>query len=588
MTTDSLSFCARSFRRFSLPLLLACSITIGIAETIAGYFFSYQQQLVDPDSYMRLVRIRDGLHTGWLTHIIAADNAGLGTVIYWSHLIDAVVLILRIPLLLVSDDQTSLIIAAGMTGPIIAAFLSCILIWAWIPFLHGRWLWTAPLLALVSPMIFDYGMFGNVHHHLPLVLMAVLAAVCAGRAILGHSRAGLWCGLCSAIGIWISPEVLPYMLMAMGAIGVAWCLRPAAVASAVTSCGTTFGAATTVAMLIDPPFGGWLSPEIDCISIVYVVLAVLICGASWLLIFLQRYVTSTWSRSFSCALICMAVVGLWLSFYPSLTQGLAGLMSSSDAQVFFGVISEMQPIGVDPHGISLVMTGMLAVGSALCFWSRTRNILWAYAAACGVGVVTLAVLHIRFVAYSEAVGALMIPAAMEFASSPRRSSSWQVVLRVTMLAAFLVGPFLPTLAFHEDGELAEGTNLAANCHVKDILPALFQEKNAIVLTEISDTPEILWRTPVRTVGSLYHRSVGAFIRASYAWRTGPSDCVPEAVIATGATHILASESGGRPALVSDLPPTTLQDRLMRHEVPPWLHEVAHGGGYYLYRIDNDA
>ena len=157
-----------------------------------------------------------------------------------------------------------------------------------------------------------------------------------------------------------------------------------------------------------------------------------------------------------------------------------------------------------------------------------------------------------------------------------------------MLAAFLLGPFLSTLAFHDDGEPAERTNLAANCHIKDILPALFEEKNAIVLTEISDTPEILWRTPVHTVGSLYHRSVGAFIRAKNAWRTGPSGSVPEAVVTTGATHILACESGGRSALVSDLPPTTLQDRLMRHEVPPWLHEIAHGGGYYLYKIDKDA
>jgi len=38
-------------------------------------------------------------------------------------------------------------------------------------------------------------------------------------------------------------------------------------------------------------------------------------------------------------------------------------------------------------------------------------------------------------------------------------------------------------------------------------------------------------------------------------------------------------------LVAGLPPITLQDRLMRHDVPRWLHEVAHAGGYRLYQID---
>jgi hypothetical protein len=414
--------------------VLACSTIFAIAETIAGYYFSYRHDFVDPDSYMRLVRIRDGLHTDWFTHIVTADNGGLGTVIYWSHLIDAVVLVLRMPLLLVVDDQTALRVAAGVTGPIIASLLAVALMWAWSPFFHSRWLWTAPLVALLSPAIFVYGMFGNVHHHLPLVLIVVLAAACAGRAILGHSRAGLWCGVWSAVGIWLSPEVLPYVLMAMGAIGVAWCVRPVAVAGALTSCGTAFGAATTVAMLVDPPYGGWWSPEIDCISVVYVVLAVLICGASWLLILLQDHTRSVSGRSLYCVLICMLVIGLWLSLYPSLTRGLSGLMSSSDAKVFFSAISEMQPTGINSHGVSLVMTGMLAVVSTLAFWLHTRNILWAYAAGSGVVVVVLAVLRIRFVAYSEAIGALIIPAALEFASLSRQSVLQPAVLRVLVLA----------------------------------------------------------------------------------------------------------------------------------------------------------
>jgi hypothetical protein len=127
----------------------------------------------------------------------------------------------------------------------------------------------------------------------------------------------------------------------------------------------------------------------------------------------------------------------------------------------------------------------------------------------------------------------------------------------------------------------------AECHVRDIVPVLLDKKNAIVLTVISDTPEILWRTPVRTVGSLYHRSIVAFLHARDAWRSAPSDTVPQAVLATGATHVLACDLSER-VMVADLPPTTLEDRLSHHDVPPWLHEVGRAGGYRLYAIDRGS
>ena len=73
--------------------------------------------------------------------------------------------------------------------------------------------------------------------------------------------------------------------------------------------------------------------------------------------------------------------------------------------------------------------------------------------------------------------------------------------------------------------------------------------------------------------------------ARNAWRSGPSQTAPGAVLATGAAYILACDTHGRPAFVADLAPSTLQDRLDRHDVPVWLHEVAHAGRYHLYSID---
>ena len=199
--------------------MLVAAIVVGLAETILGYHLIHQHGLIDGDNYMRLVRIRDGLRSGWFTHVVAADNAGAGTVVYWSHAIDAVVLALRAPLLLVLDDQTALFVAGAVAAPLFAALLAAVLVWAPAPLVQRRWLWTAPAMMLFSPVLRTFGTLGNIHHHLPLALMAVLAAACAGRAAAGRRVAGGWCGVCAAIAIWISPEALPYVLMAMGAIG---------------------------------------------------------------------------------------------------------------------------------------------------------------------------------------------------------------------------------------------------------------------------------------------------------------------------------------------------------------------------------
>jgi hypothetical protein len=185
------------------------------------------------------------------------------------------------------------------------------------------------------------------------------------------------------------------------------------------------------------------------------------------------------------------------------------------------------------------MTGTLGVLVVLGLALQTMSLLWGYAAVCGIVVLTLAVVHVRFAIYAETAGALMLPVMLEFLSSSRLSLAWLSVLRFVVLMTFLLGPYVPAVTAR-----AEASDPIAGCRVPEIAPVLLDKKNAIVLTEISDTPEILWRTPVRTVGSLYHRSIGAFMRARDAWRSVPSD-VSQVVLATGATHILACDSSGR-------------------------------------------
>lgn len=554
---------------------------VAALETLRGYITVPANGLIDPDSYMRVVRIREGLATGWFTHVVQNDNGGAGTIVYWSHLIDALVMVLYAPLRLVLDNDAALRWAAALTGPLFAGALGAALVWVVAPVALRRWLWTAPLVAVVSSVVGTLGVFGWIHHHLPLALTTLLCAGWAARAAIGSVEAGYWSGFWAAVGLWLSPEALPYDLMALGAIGVAWSIRPDAAGRPFAAAGTALLAVVALAVVVDPPAGGRLSAEIDCNSIVFVILAALLCGAGWLLDTLGRRLSTIGTRLAVGALVCGGAMAAWVALYPAVLHGLSGLMPEAAARAFFGDITEMQPIDDISSAILHLLTGTLSIVVALVLAWQKRSALWLYAAVCATVVLVLGVLYIRFAVYAQTLGAAAAPVAITLVAQRFPLAHFGHALRrVAMLALFALAPLGPVLAW-----VQPTPDPRSACIVEEIVPALAGLPGAVVLTGINETPELLWRTPVKTVGSLYHRSVDAFLRAREAWRTPPSTSVPEAVIATGATHVLACElKDARSKLVGELPSETLEDRLSRREVPGWLHEEARAGGYAVYRV----
>ena len=313
-----------------VALMLCAGAVIVLLETLSCWRFVSANGLPDPDNYMRLVRIRDELNLHAFTHVVAADNGGHGTVVYWSHLIDAAVLAIWLPLRLMLHGQAALLWAGCIFAPLAAAGLAAALVWGPAPLVRQRWALITPLLAMAaSPALMAYGILGNVHHHLPLVLASVLAAECAGRSLSGSVRGAFCCGLSAAGAIWLSPEGLPYVLMPMGAVAVAWCQQPRVMAQPLRSCGAGFLAGIAAALLTDPPHGGWLSPQIDCLSVVFLVLAILVFGAALALTVLREEFTTVRHRAAACVLAGAAVIGCWLWLYPAFIHGLGGLVPQS-------------------------------------------------------------------------------------------------------------------------------------------------------------------------------------------------------------------------------------------------------------------
>jgi hypothetical protein len=193
---------------------------------------------------------------------------------------------------------------------------------------------------------------------------------------------------------------------------------------------------------------------------------------------------------------------------------------------------------------------------------------------------------ILFVGFSACIAAALLPLALSevslrFDQQPNRA----MLGRLAVLLAALGAPELAAMAQPQPAA-ASGIGYPS-CTLRHIAPLLAPAGHAIVLAEAQDTPELLYRTPVETVGSLYQHGVPGYLRARDAWRSTPGTAEPSAVAATGAAYVLFCPQAARYAPVADLPKTTLWDALEAASPPPWLIlSGTDAAGWRLYRVLN--
>ncbi|MCW3473115.1 hypothetical protein [Limobrevibacterium gyesilva] len=551
-----------------------------------------QGDLLNPDTYMRLVRLRDIVRLGEPLHVVLRDGSGGGTVLHWSHFLDSMLLLLAAPLRLLLGPDTALHGAALAIGPIGVGLLGVGAAWAMAPLADRGWRWTAPVLAAMAPPIVAYGLPGVAHHHVPLGLAAVMLAGYAGRLAVGDLAAGWGLGAWASAGIWLSPESMPLILMAFGGTGLAWMLSPRGmgIGSGIAAAGSVFVALTACTFAVDPPLPGYGAVEITRLSVVFVVLAAVACAVGWWLWSLDRAPLAPLPRALLGSAVGVGLVLLWIALFPVILRGTGGLNDATEINAMFAQIQEMRPVASISQGIVFLLDGVFAALLLVWLAVSRRSWLWAYAALCVGLALVLGLLHVRFTTYGAVAGAACLPVALTECSRrlAHRAPGLQMLVRVGLLAVVMLSTradAMPALFGAATPAERRSSVASAECPMRDVTALLAPYAGEVVLSDVNDVPELLYRTEVHTVGSLY-LNVGGFMRLRAAWRTGPSESAPDAVLATRATLVLACPHAARSMLVADLPPDTLLDRLGRHEVPSWLQPVASdsGSGYTLYRI----
>ena len=569
---------------------LSAGLDVVMARDLIGPVLA--GNLYDPDSYMRLVRIREILARHAEIHIVPRDGAGTPTVLHWSHLLDSLLVAMAAPLRLFLDEPSALFVAGVALGPLGIGCLGVALAWALAPLTAPGWRWTAPLLAGVSAPILDYGLPGVVHHHILLALAAVMVAGWCGRANATGAVAGWYAGLWGAVGIWLSPETMPFTLAGFGAMGIGWMQGRPASTVALRAGGTALLLAVAAILAVDPPYGGIGAVQIERVSVVYLALGLATAAIGWALWAIDRARLRPAARIAAGLLTAAIALGIWAALFPSVIEGPNGLMTAEQTKAMFGAIAEMQPVQNAATFLGFLSTGVLAALVLLALAWQRASWLWLYAASCAAVAVALGAWHVRFATYPACFGAAALPLAITLATAAVAKPTAQSFARIGSLALFLLLPLGAAFGGAMDNPMqAATTGEPTQCPLDQSVSLLAPFAGQIVLADPSESPELLYRTGMQTVGSLYD-NVESYMRAWAAWRSPPSTEMPDAVRATHATLILACPNtvatDRRSALAADLPADTLFDRLARGDPPRWLRRIgADPGGHVLYAISGN-
>jgi hypothetical protein len=566
---------------------LTCAILPVLIEVLADLTLSDWRnfgRFSDPDTLMRLVRLRDIVASHRPIGFVANDASGHGTMLHWSHLLDSFLLLLASPLQLFMPADAAQRLAGLLFGGCSTAAMGFACAWAVAPFADRKWRWIAPLAATLAPVTLYYGHVGVVHHHTLTIVVGVMSWGWAARIIAGQ-RGGVALGAWAAFGVWLTPEALPLSVLAFGALYVVWVEQAgAALSASMRAAGATMMVLTTVAWLVDPPSAGHRAVELDRLSIVFVALAaVFAMVASGVVIIEHRTRQRRWRLGWSL-LFGLILGAAWVMRFPEVLAGPDTIMNDTEWHAFFDRIAEMQPVHDWYDGAEYLLPGLLGLLTLIWLTIRYKSVVLAYAAFGLTILVALASLHIRFSPYPSVAAALLAPIALT-----RIRGRWAAFCPPTAMVLLTV-PLLMWIA-HAYAE-ARSTADAPSCDVEGLTPILAPFGNAVVLANVNDSPALLYRTRLKTVGSLYHRNPAAFMRLWRAWRSRPGTAwsderpTPE-VDATEATLLIFCPTQKRSLFVRDLPADTLADWLTWGQIPRWLHEVARdpASGNIVYRID---
>ena len=561
-------------------LVLVAALFVVHPEVLRG-------ELVDTDSYLHVVRLRSFVADwDWHGGLFPRDNAPYGLVSSWSKAYDLLFLALAAPLAPFAGWESAVAWVAPAIGPLAVAALILAGIWAAAPICESGERRLAGIVLAFAPMLVYDGSVGDADHHVMVVAAWLLFMGFALRVAMGGGpRQGLWAGLAGAFALWISVECILGLMLGIALMGVAWIRAGGPLRLGSLAFAATFSLATAGGLAFDPPYGGWLQAEAGRISILYVAF-----GGLLALLFAALAVAPqnplAWRARLAVASAGAALCALCLAaLFPGVLAPEHAVFGGDNELRFWDEAGDMQPAFLHP-ATGILFIGSPAIGLAVAVilaWRERREAagaLWAVLTFMLGLLSALALRHVRFALYPEALAALPIAVMLTRIEPIIERVSWASVRHVGQVlasVAIFAGPMF--LAGMLQAATPEKEADDAQCPVRPVASALNDPRfmggsDLIIMTHPTQAAEVLYWTGHRVVDAPFHTNVEGIYGITHdliQFMTSRDDVAARAIVARrGIAFVMLCGAEGAIPDKEDPERRALFTRLLSGKVPPWL------------------
>ncbi len=541
------------------PLLLVLSGAILFALVkafIDGMNMAENFAAMDNDDIMRMVMVRDWLAgQSWFDTTQYRLMPPEGVLIHWSRYIDAGIALFIVPFSYIMPMEDAELVGAVL-WPTVIFVLTLLVIGFGTKRLFGPVAACfAVLCTIFWPLLGDlHSHAGNLdHHNIQLLMMVILiyAVVWPGRAI----PAGITGGLAAAFALSTGLESLLF-IVAAGVVVFGRCVfdpRPETRCLLVAFCLTLI-----VGSLIF--WLGLTAPALRAVPVcdqlgtpMLSVIAIAVAAALAPLALRNRIPGWAFQVGATVGLTAIGLAIAWPLVGPCL-RGPYGDLPPELQEMIRTRVTEAKPflIYVQSH-TSTALTFVIPVVTALIagsvlWWSRrgeagsgqTRNAILGQLLLLGFFGVCLIFLQMRTVimvaSLVPAVGGLCLAVLLN-AYLETRDISKAVLLFIVAIGVIAPGVIVNPMSPDITGKVEVAETAGADCRTYASLVALNDVPPAVILSDASTGPPLLWATHHSILAAPYHRSPAAFMNGGLGFVMEEA-AFKELAIENGASHVL--------------------------------------------------
>ena len=231
-----------------------------------------------PDSYMRLVRVRQLYETGaWFDISIHRSNVPFGEELHWTRPADLVFLAGAWALSPLLGFERALYAWSALVSPLLHVAATLVLLWAVAPFMDRERRFLLILTFAFQMEVWVQAMAARTDHHMLILLVFAASLGFTARLLLsaGGRREALLAGACAGFGLWLSVEFLVILVAIFGALTLGWLRQGGEPARQGLWHALGLSAVVALALLLERPAALIWSEEYDRISIVHLCVGLL-------------------------------------------------------------------------------------------------------------------------------------------------------------------------------------------------------------------------------------------------------------------------------------------------------------------------